>query len=523
LSDDDRRTAVAVGIGAGIGAIFRAPLGGAVLASEILYLHDLEVEAIIPSLIASIVGYSIYGMITGFTPVFGNLSQFSYAQPIQLVYYAILGLGCGGVGILYARCFYGTAHLVHQIQIPRALKPAIGGFLVGCLGLVLPEVLGMGYGWIQLAMTPAVLGLPLWAILLIPFVKILATSFSIGSGGSGGIFGPGMVIGGMLGAAFWWLGHAMLPGMPPDSAPFIIIGMMALFGGIAHAPLAVMLMVAEMTGNLSLLAPAMLAVGIAYLVVGNNTIYASQIKSRADSPAHRARYRFPLLSSLTIAQALETGVEALRTDMTVAEAATAIEESLFGGAPVVDVAGNLVGVFTRGDLRRIGEEARSKTTVADTMNRRPITAFSTQTLDVALELLSTKRIRWLVVTEPETRFVVGVLTAADVVRTYRGALDTTVQGVSGLVGGGDVVDVTVQPESAVTSRTLADLRLMPETLVVSIRRDDHILVPTGNTELHPGDILTLLNRGRSQRQLRELFETSGALSSAMTAHGPAGR
>jgi CIC family chloride channel protein len=230
-------------------------------------------------------------MIAGFTPIFGNLSQLSYAQPIQLVYYAALGLVCGAVGILYARCFYWTSRLVHHIRMPRAIKPAIGGFLVGCMGLFLPEVLGMGYGWVQVAMTPALLGLPLWVILLIPFAKILATSFSIGSGASGGVFGPGMVVGGMLGASFWRLGHAVLPGMPPESAPFIIIGMMALFGGIAHAPLAVMLMVAEMTGNLSLLAPAMLAVGVSYLVVGNNTIYANQIYSRADSPAHRARLR----------------------------------------------------------------------------------------------------------------------------------------------------------------------------------------------------------------------------------------
>jgi CIC family chloride channel protein len=511
LSDDDRRTAVAVGIGAGIGAIFRAPLGGAVLAAEILYLHDFEVEAIIPSLIASIVGYSIYGMITGFTPVFGNLSQFSYAQPIQLIYYAALGLICGAVGILYARCFYGTIHLVHQIRIPRALKPAIGGFLVGCLGLVLPEVLGMGYGWIQLAMTPTLLGLPLWAILLIPFVKILATSFSIGSGGSGGIFGPGMVIGGMLGAAFWRLGYAILPGMPADAAPFIIIGMMALFGGIAHAPLAVMLMVAEMTGNLSLLAPAMLAVGIAYLVVGNTTIYASQINSRADSPAHRARLRFPLLASLTVAEAQKTAPETLRATMTVAEAAPLLEASPLAGAPVVDTIGSLVGVFTRAELRQITPAARATTLVADVMNSHPITTYPAQTLDAALELLSTNRVRWLVVVAGrEDQSVVGVLTAADVVRAYRAALNTTVREVSGFAGG-DLVDLTVQSESPVTHQQLADLRLMPETLVVSVRRDDHLVVPTGNTELLPGDVVTILNRGRTRNQLRQLFEKPAAI------------
>jgi CIC family chloride channel protein len=507
LSDDDRRTAVAVGIGAGIGSIFRAPLGGAVLAAEILYLHDIEVEAIIPALIASIVGYSIYGSFTGFTPIFGNLSQFGYAQPIQLLYYGILGLVCGGVGILYAKCFYGTAHLTHRIPLPRAVKPAIGGLLVGCLGLVLPEVLGMGYGWVQVAMTPNLLGIPLWLLLVIPFAKIVATSLSIGTGGSGGIFGPGMVIGGMVGAGLWRLGHDFLPGMPTDAAPFIIIGMMALFGGIAHAPLAVMLMVAEMTGNLSLLAPAMLAVGIAYLVVGNNTIYSSQIPTRADSPAHRMRLRFPLLSSLTVAEAEAPAPTLLSATLSVAEAARQIEGTPLAGAPVVDATDNLVGVFTRGDLRKVPDAARATTLVADAMNREPATTFPTRTLDVALENLATNRIRWLIVLAGhDSRRVAGVVTAADIVKTYRSALSVAVRGVSGLAGGGDLTDLKVVDHSVVAGHTLAELRLMPETLVVSIRRDDEVLVPTASTILEPGDVVTVLNRGRRPAEVRRTFE-----------------
>ena len=109
----------------------------------------------------------------------------------------------------------------------------------------------MGYGWIQIAMEAQVDLLPLWIVLVLPFAKILSTSLSIGSGGSGGIFGPGMVIGGMVGASFWRLFHNVFQGMPASPAPFVIIGMIGMFGGIAHAPLAVMLMVAEMTGNLA--------------------------------------------------------------------------------------------------------------------------------------------------------------------------------------------------------------------------------------------------------------------------------
>jgi CIC family chloride channel protein len=522
LSDDDRRIAVAVGIGAGIGAIFRAPLGGAVLAAEILYLHDIEVEAIIPSLIASIVGYTIFGMIAGFQPIFGEQTQFGFAEPIQLIYYAALGLICGVVGILYARCFYHTGHLFHQVALPRVAKPAIGGFIVGCMGLVMPQVLYMGYGWVQVAMSATLLTIPLWIVLLLPFGKIIATSLSIGSGGSGGIFGPGMVIGGMVGASFWRLGYTLLPGMPRDPAPFVIIGMMALFGGIAHAPLAVMLMVAEMTGNLSLLAPAMLAVGLSYLVVGNNTIYTSQIESRAASPAHRARLRFPLLASLTVADAQAPVPATVGPEMTVAEAEIVIEQRALEGVPVVDAEGRLVGVLTRADIRAVPVEARATTTVASTMNSGPVTALPSQTLDAALDTLASHRVRWLPVLGGEDdRRVVGIVTAADVVRAYRAALNRVVRGVSGVAAGADLFDLKVSPASEVAGRTLQELRLLPETLVVSIRRDDEIVTPRASTRLLPGDIVTVLNRGRREKALRRMFEE--AAPATATESSPVGR
>ncbi|MEJ2247968.1 MAG: chloride channel protein, partial [Acidobacteriota bacterium] len=306
LDARSRRIAVAAGIGAGIGAIFRAPLGGALLAAEILYIHDLEVEALIPGLIASIVGYSIFGAFFGYDPIFGSMPEIAFNQPIQLIYYAVLGVICGVVGILYAKSFYGTHHVFRKISMPRWLKPALGGLLVGLMGLVLPHCLHMGYGWVQLAMEPDVSLIPLWIILILPFVKILSTSLSISSGGSGGIFGPGMVVGGMLGASFWHLFANVLPGMPDKPAPFVIIGMIGMFGGIAHAPLAVMLMVAEMTGNLSLLAPAMIVVAISTAIAGDNTIYSRQLIDRANSPAHRVRMSFPLLSSLLVRDAVSS-------------------------------------------------------------------------------------------------------------------------------------------------------------------------------------------------------------------------
>ena len=163
----------------------------------------------------------------------------------------------------------------------------LGGVCVGFIGLFLPEVLGTGYEWVQVAFTrQALLSVPLVVVLILPFARILATGLSIGSGGSGGIFGPGLVIGGFVGAAVWRVLEPFAPWIPHSPTIFVIVGMMACFGSISRAPLAVMLLVASMTASFDAIPPAMLAVGIATLIVQRSdaTIYRSQFGSRKDLP-----------------------------------------------------------------------------------------------------------------------------------------------------------------------------------------------------------------------------------------------
>ena len=419
----DRRIAVAAGIGAGIGAIFRAPLGGAILAAEILYKSDLEVEALIPGLIASIVGYTIFSAWGGWSPIFITPTKLAFSSPPQLLYYVLIGLLCGAIGRLYARGFYGITHLFRRLHLPNWIKPAIGGLLVGLTGLVIPQALGMGYGWVQLSMGPGLLSIPLWIILLLPFAKILTTGLSIGSGGSGGIFGPGMVIGGMTGALVWRLCYHVLPGIPPTPGPFVIVGMMALFGGVAHAPLAVMLMVAEMTGNLSLLAPAMIAVSLSYLIVGQTSIYANQLPARVDSPAHRLQFSFPLLSTLVVQQAMMSVQVPLHEEQTVAKAAALLAAQNLPGAPVLNEQGMLLGVLTHTDIARVSEVERTEKRVGTTMNRDVLVIHANEALDEALEELTASRISWAPVVETQAltpnRRVIGVISVADIVRLYR--------------------------------------------------------------------------------------------------------
>ena len=449
LSAHERRIAVAVGMGAGIGAIFRAPLGGAVMAAEILYIHDLEVEALIPGLIASIIGYSLYAASYGYAPIFGDQAGIGFTHPIELLYYAVLGVLCGIGGVLYERTFYGLTALFHRLAWPRWVKPALGGFLVGMLGIALPGALHTGYGWVQIGMSQQLLTLPLWTVLLLPLAKILATSLSIGSGGSGGIFGPGMVIGGMLGASFWRLAHDVLPHMPADPAPVVIIGMMALFGSIAHAPLAMMLMVAEMTGNLSLLAPAMLAVAIATALVGDRTIYHSQLPTRAESPAHRLRFSFPLLSALLV------------------------RDAMVPAAP--------------------------GTGAADDVQLDP-----EQPLDVALERLATAGVSSATVIDGDR--VVGQLQVRDVMRTYKANLERSVRRARGLSADSTLFEARLDGASPLVGRTLREAGFPGDTLVVSIARDGDTLFPRATTQLVAGDVLMVMADRRSEVALRLFLE-----------------
>ena len=444
LAPRDRRIAVAAGMGAGIGAIFRAPLGGAVMAAEILYIHDLEIEALIPALIASIVGYSVYGVIEGWQPIFGSQPELGFNHPLVLVYYAALGLICGGGGLLYAKTFYGVTAIFHHLKMPRWIKPALGGLIVGLIGLEVKGALHTGYGWVQIGMSKDVLTLPLWIVLILPFAKILATSLSIGSGGSGGIFGPGMVTGGMLGAAFWRLGNGHLPQLPGSSAPFVIIGMMALFGGIAHAPLAVMLMVAEMTGNLSLLAPAMIAVALATFVVGDETIYRKQLPDRASAPAHRIRFGFPLLSSLFARDAMR---------------------------PVAS--GVAVGQFT---------------------------VPSDAPLDGVLERLAESDAPSLQVTDDGA--VVGELSVRDIVGAYRSSLGRVIRRTRDLPSDTRLLEIQVAPSSPLAGRALRDIKLPPETLIVSMVRNGHSSFPKADTRINEGDTVSLLTSSDRERDLR---------------------
>ena len=496
LTPADARIAVTVGIGAGIGAIFRAPLGGAILGAEILYRDDVEVEALIPSIVASIVGFAVFGAVEGFTPIFGFLRGYRFERPEELLYFAAIGIAAGLVGRLYATSFYGVARITKRLLGSRMLKPAAAGVLVGLMALAVPQVLGTGYGWVQAAMSPRLLTIPLWIVLVLPFAKILATSLSIGSGGSGGIFGPGMVIGGFLGAGAWRL-VADLPGVPNTPAPFVVVGMIACFGSIAHAPIAVMLMVAEMTGSLQLLAPAMVAVGLAALVVGDATIYTSQLKNRAESPAHGFRLGLPLLASLPVSEAMRTPRVILDAERPVREGYEALISLGLSGAPVADGEGRFRGSVETDALSR-ADQALAVGRVCDPMAPTvPVEA----NLDSVIEALALDHAARVTVLGDQHR-VAGIVAASDLIRAYRRSLEGSLRRLGSSFRGASLLEEEVAAGSEVEGRAVSDTAWPAGTVVLAIQRGEQLILPESETRLQAGDVVSILAPSGQIDQLR---------------------
>jgi CIC family chloride channel protein len=276
---------------AGLAAIFRSPLGMAIFAVEILYAGmAFETEALIYTVIASVVAYAVNGLFVGWAPIFLFPQTIHFTRPIELAGYSTLGIAAGLVGAVEPQIFYRIRDGFRALPVPNHVKPAIGGFLLGLLALAFPETISTGYGWVQKAMTGSYIG---WFLIVLVFVKIIAMSLTISSGGSGGVFGPNVYIGGMLGAWVAFAADQFLPGIGLDPSAFAVVGMAAVFAGTARVPIATLVMVAEMTGGYGLIVPSMLATSLAFVVQRAVSagfrypkLYEAQVELRSDSPTH---------------------------------------------------------------------------------------------------------------------------------------------------------------------------------------------------------------------------------------------
>jgi CBS domain-containing protein len=300
-----------------------------------------------------------------------------------------------------------------------------------------------------------------------------------------------MVIGAFLGASVWRLFEPVFPSMGHSPAPYVIVGMMSCFGGISRAPLAVMLMVAEMTGSLSIITPAMVAVGISWLIVrqGDDTIYRSQLKSRADAPAQRILAGLPLLAAIPTVRAMAKPRLVVSASRSRRDAKDAMERAGLNGAPVVDGADRYEGTVSVVALTsNVGHQSLS-----DLSDAGAPTVSANSRLDVALESLTEAPLSWVSVLDGERR-VVGTLSISDVVRAYRHELVASAERVSQLGDMTGASRVTISAHSALAGKILRKAGLPKGLLITSITRGEHTFVPNGDTAFAAGDHLIVLGQ-----------------------------
>ncbi|MDY6903192.1 MAG: chloride channel protein [Thermodesulfobacteriota bacterium] len=352
LSDRQRRIMLAAGVSAGVGSIFRAPLAGALFAAEVLYRDpEFEADVLIPAGLASVVAYCLFCLVYGWGTLFTS-PDYRFANPAELGPYVVLALLLTGVSFLYVQIFYGVERFFKSLRIPLHLKPALGGLLTGGVGFFLPETLAFGYGVLQDALFNEV---GIFLLLGVAFGKILTTSFTISSGGSGGVFGPSVVIGGALGGAVGQMFHKLIPGIIQAPQVMVVLGMAGFFTAISNAPISTIIFVAEMTNSYQMLLPALLVCLLCYQLSPRWSIYRQQVKNRAASPAHAGEFFVDILQTVKVRD-LE---QHIRTVSCVPESMNLTQFKLFFTSttqpyfPVVDQQERLTGIFSHTDLRKI--------------------------------------------------------------------------------------------------------------------------------------------------------------------------
>lgn len=383
LTARERNIALAAGLGAGIAAIFKAPLAGAIIAAEIFYKEDFEVEALVPGLIACVVGYTIVGSVTSFQPVFNPPEQITrFDQPFSLILFALLGVGCA----LLARFMFVIFFSVEKFfkRFPLWVATAIGGLCTGIIGLAIPSIVGTGYGWAQFAISQNVGMLPPLMLLAAAIAEIVGASLTLGSGNSGGIFGPSVVTGGMFGGAFGYGAAYLFPAAVPHPGTYAIVGMIAFFAASAKAPISTIIMISEMTGGYGLLGPAMFAVVTASILSGKRTIFPAQVHSRLDSPFHADEFEPIVLRRVKVSDVMIHLPVYIHATATISEAMSLMGDYGLASLPVVHQ-NKLKGRITLLGIHRIAEEKRQAIPVSEIMTSEIFTAYPDEDLFTILK------------------------------------------------------------------------------------------------------------------------------------------
>ncbi len=435
----ERRTLVVCGLSSGIAATFNAPLGGSLFGIEVL-AGGIIGFSILPVILASVVATALAELVLGGSVSF-QAPLFVMGHPIELLFYLVLGIVFGIVSVIWMRGFYAIEDLLEKLRVSKYLLPAIGGLLVGVLALgtiyfedifvysgevtatqpYYPAIMGVGYAFIDATLIG---GVALGALIIFGIFKLLATSITLGSGGSGGVFAPTLFMGAAFGGAFGLLFSVVTPWAVTQPMAFALVGMASLFAGAGRAPITCIVMLMEMTADYSLILPLMIAVSASYLVsslMETESIYTLKL-SRRGVRLQRGTH-VEVLRTIHVGDVMTKDPTMLHPTMTTSQVFEIIDKTHHTKFPVVDDFGNIIGIMIAEDLFQAPKEDGREYQVRELMNPEFLHLAPDCTMDSALQAMINRDEGHAVIVNPSAPSkMIGYITKADVLKAYEIAI-----------------------------------------------------------------------------------------------------
>jgi CIC family chloride channel protein len=415
------RTLVGCGAAAGIAATFNAPIAGSMFALEII-LGDFGLATFSPIVISSVTATAISRHFLGDMPAF-IVPAYELVSAWEFPLYAVLGLFCALIAVTFTRVLYRLEDTFDDIKFPEYLKAAVGGLILGVMALLFPHILGVGYGAIDLSLSQMI---PWWFMFLLILCKILATSITIGSGGSGGIFAPSLFLGAMTGGFFGMVIHHVFPGATASPGAYSIVGMGAVVSATTHGPLTAILMLFEMTGDYKIILPLMVTCIISNLAGGRllkESIYTLKLIRRGVDI--RAGKEVNVLKSIPVKDVMNTDVESLPENLSMEKLFGRISKSNHNSFPVLNEKSELTGILSFIDYSNavFDENLKYLVVVKELATQNVVTISLDGNLYDALEKITLKDYSILPVVFPDNpKQMAGIITRRDIIGAYNKAL-----------------------------------------------------------------------------------------------------
>jgi len=418
MSDQRVITLAACGAAGGVAATLNAPIAGAMFALEVLVGHftaDFSL-IILSSVTAAIVSRSILGNFPAFLVPAHDL-----VSAKEMLLYAFLGILAGLAAVAFVRLLYLCEDVFGRWRFREAFKPAVGGLCVGLLGLLTPGIYGTGMRAVEDSLNGR---MALTLLVLLFFAKLVATPLTLGSGGSGGVFAPSLFLGAMLGGAYGHVVNTLFPAFTAKPGAYALVGMGALFGSAAQAPITAIIILFEMTGDYRIILPIMAATVLSvlvYKVLNAETIYTLKLKRRGIT--FRAGRDVDVMAAVPVREALTHRLLWLPEEMTVEGFLQRSAEEQHEWFPVLNQSGELAGVVTAQDVQKALDNGDLRATVGELATRDLVTVTPDNTLQDVLVRFHVRDLGHLPVVDPDNpKKLVGIVSRLHVIRAYNRAL-----------------------------------------------------------------------------------------------------